>query len=298
MRVLVPVDFSESSESSIRQIERRPWPDGTEVSVLHVVDTVMLSSGWVDIAPYVDAQTESAKRLVEEIAGRLRSKRLQVSGNVLAGYPASLIPSRAEEWEADFVVLGSHGLGGFRRFLLGSVAKSVLHRTHCSVEIVRGGSVKDSGAPMKILLATDGSIYSERAVTSVAQRPWPRGSVVQILGVAELAPPGIDAWDSPGGIGDRVLDERIKAAKDDVKRAKSTINDAGLKSLTEVLTGYPKGSIVDHATEWGADLIVVGSHGRQGIRRLLIGSVAEAVALHATCSVEVIRERRMVRAIE
>jgi len=187
------------------------------------------------------------------------------------------------------------GNGSKSRFLLGSVAKSVLHGTRCSVEIVRGSCVKDTGAPMKILLATDGSVYSERAVSSVAQRPWPKGSIVEVLGVAALAPPGMDPWYSQGGIADRLLDDRIKAAKDDVKRAKGAISGTGLKTLTEVLTGYPKGSIIDHAAEWGADLIVVGSHGRHGIRRLLIGSVAEAVALHASCSVEVIRERTAVQ---
>jgi len=291
VKILLAVDFSESSEATILQVERRPWPTDSEVFVLHVIDTVMLSSGWVDLSPYVEAQTESARRLVDEAAQRLRSRRLHASSAVLTGYPAALIPAEGERWGADLVVVGSHGAGRVSRFLLGSVARSVLHNTHCSVEIVRGFSAKGEGSPMRILVATDGSKYADRAVQSIAARPWPKGSVVEILGVAELAPPGIDPWYLAGGVVDQIVDERIKTAKDDVKKANAVISGAGLNAITEVLTGYPRDSIIDHAREWGADLIVVGSHGRRGIWRLLIGSVAEAVALHATCSVEVVRER-------
>jgi len=74
-----------------------------------------------------------------------------------------------------------------------------------------------------------------------------------------------------------------------VYQAMQAVSSAGLKTTGEVLSGYPKAKIVDEAKKWGADLVVVGSHGRRGVERILLGSVSEAVALHADCSVEVIR---------
>ena len=74
-----------------------------------------------------------------------------------------------------------------------------------------------------------------------------------------------------------------------VREAKEILANAGLKLTGAVVSGYPKAAIVDEAKVWGADLIVVGAHGRRGLELLLMGSVSEAVAMHTHCSVEVIR---------
>src|SRR5215469_12445878 len=83
---------------------------------------------------------------------------------------------------------------------------------------------------------------------------------------------------------------KARAARS-AKEAEEIVSIAGLKVLPKVVCGYPKASILDEAKEWGADLIVMGSHGRHGLKRLLLGSVAEAVALHSSCSVEVIKDQ-------
>jgi nucleotide-binding universal stress UspA family protein len=291
MKVLLPIDFSESTESVINSVERRPWPADTEIAVLHVVDTVSVANGWVDLSPYIESQTESAKGLAAEAAKRLFSKGLGVSEVVCYGYPPAVILEYAEKWGANLGVVGSHGLGAVARFLLGSVAKSLLQGAHCSVEIVRMPSTKETGAALKILLATDGSSYSQCAARSIAERPWRKGTVVEVLAVAEVVTTAPDPWYASGQIAERLQVERLKAAKEDAKSAEDILSAAGLKPLTKVVCGYPKASILDEAKEWGAHLIVVGSHGRRGLKRLLLGSVAETVALHSHCSVEVIRQQ-------
>jgi len=287
MKVLLPIDFSDFSEAAISEVKRRPWPESTKLSILHVVETI--TTGWIDLSTYIADQTASARKLVGEAAKQLSATGLQASDLVLCGYPPVLIPQYAEAWGADLVIVGSHGAGGLARFLLGSVAKSVLQATQCSVEIFRLRERRENGAQMKILLATDGSEYSEQAARAIAERPWPTGTIVKVLGVVELPPAGVDPWNAAAWVIDSLREERTKNAGDSVNQAESIVASAGLKTLTEVVAGHAKVTIIDNAKEWNADLIALGSHGRRGFKRLLLGSVAETVALHAHCSVEVIR---------
>jgi nucleotide-binding universal stress UspA family protein len=144
---------------------------------------------------------------------------------------------------------------------------------------------------MKILLATDGSPCSERAVKEVARRPWPADSQVRVVSVVE--PPGPLAAEPYMGLADYF--EEAEALKR--KEAGAALESAaeklraggGIQVSTEVLTGSPKRRIVEEAEEWGADLVVVGSHGYKSWERMLLGSVSQAVSAHAACSVEIVR---------
>jgi nucleotide-binding universal stress UspA family protein len=81
-----------------------------------------------------------------------------------------------------------------------------------------------------------------------------------------------------------------KQASEAIERAMAILRDGGEFEITmEIVEGSPKRVILDEAERWGADLIVVGSHGRRGLQRFLLGSVSQAVALHAPCSVEIVR---------
>jgi nucleotide-binding universal stress UspA family protein len=148
---------------------------------------------------------------------------------------------------------------------------------------------------MKILLATDGSDYSKAAIKAVADRPWPEGSEVKILSVMEAAyVPTTDVWVLPDNYYNE-LDEAargqaeaaVKAAVEEINAAKT----AGLKVIAEIKSGSARSVILDEAEKWGADLIVLGSHGYTGLQRFLLGSVSYAIATHAHCSVEIVRRK-------
>jgi nucleotide-binding universal stress UspA family protein len=148
---------------------------------------------------------------------------------------------------------------------------------------------------MKILLAIDGSDYSKAAVNSVAERPWPEGSEVKIISAMETPyAPTTETWVLPDNYYkelERVSKEQADAAvKDAVERIRSG-KTAGLEITTTVTSGSAREVILDEAERWDADLIVVGSHGYSGWRRLLLGSVSHAVATHAHCSVEIVRQK-------
>jgi nucleotide-binding universal stress UspA family protein len=148
---------------------------------------------------------------------------------------------------------------------------------------------------MKILLATDGSDYSKAAVNSVAERPWPQGSEVKIISAMEIPyAPTTETWVMPDSYYselDRVAREQAEAAvKDAVERIESG-KASGIEIITKIISGSAGEAILDEAERWDADLIVLGSHGYKGWRRFLLGSVSHAVATHAHCSVEIVRQK-------
>lgn len=146
---------------------------------------------------------------------------------------------------------------------------------------------------MKILLAIDSSSYSADAAEAVATRPWPPGTIVRVLTAVESIAPPVGEWWYGGGDGlERVQQEMTTHAERLVTGVAETLRASGLTAETAVSYGDPRSVIVDEAKGWSADLIVVGSHGYTGIKRWLLGSVAQSVVSHAPCSVEVVRKKQ------
>ena len=145
---------------------------------------------------------------------------------------------------------------------------------------------------MRVLLAVDGSPASEDAIEEVRRRPWPTPTTVRIVSVIQpYTPPMTEVVLAAATIDDirrrqAVEAERLTAA------AGERIAGPGVTVETAVLEGDPRTMIVDDADAWQADLIVLGSHGRTGLKRLVLGSVAQSVVAHAHCSVEVVRRRK------
>ena len=303
MRILLAIDSSELSEAVVSAVERRPWPPGTIVCVLTVIDLLALTSAVGYLEPFIKSENDAAKKLVDEVAERLGRRDLQTTTLAVEGYPGTSIVEEAVKWGADLVFVGSHGHSGFVRFLLGSIAKAVVQNAPCSVEIVRHPKhdkdhpdhekLAESPVGLRILLATDGSNYSVAAARSIAARPWTNDSEVRIVSVVEQIVPAAGPWYSAGAIGERVREDNTRNSEASVSAANEIIANAGIKTETAVLEGSPKNRIVEESKAWGAHLIVVGSHGRRGLTRYLLGSVSEAVAMHAHCSVEVIRDRAL-----
>lgn len=143
---------------------------------------------------------------------------------------------------------------------------------------------------MKILLAIDDSKFSEAAIESIIRQAKPQKTEVRVLHVIEAIPiyPDGQAW-GYGPEASQVLEEQRKEAEGLVARAGKTLREKNFKVMTAIEEGNPKEVIIDSAAEWQADLIVVGSHGRKGLDRFFMGSVSEAVARHARCSVQIVR---------
>ena len=142
---------------------------------------------------------------------------------------------------------------------------------------------------MTILLAIDDSKFSEAAIQAVAAQA-PRDTKVWVLHVLE--PPSTLLGREMGGREpefEAVWKVRREHAEALVAKAAERLHNSGLNATPILKEGDPKSRIIDLATEWRADLIVLGSHGRKGLKRFLIGSVSEGIARHANCSVEIVR---------
>lgn len=142
---------------------------------------------------------------------------------------------------------------------------------------------------MKILLAVDGSAASDDAIDEVRSRPWPTPSTVRVLSVIQpFTPPATEVVLASATLDD-IRARQIEEAERFTKAAGERIAAPALTVEAAVREGDPRTEIVDAADEWQADLIVVGSHGRTGLKRLVLGSVSQSVVAHAHCSVEVVR---------
>jgi nucleotide-binding universal stress UspA family protein len=143
---------------------------------------------------------------------------------------------------------------------------------------------------VKILVAVDDSEFSEQALRFAAAHVPAQGAEIRVLHVLQpiafSAPPQMAAAYAPE------LESQGKEARELVERAAAALRPKGFKVETAVEKGDIRLKIVDCAAEWNADLIVVGSHGRTGIPRVLLGSVAEFVARQAPCSVLIVRRRK------
>jgi nucleotide-binding universal stress UspA family protein len=144
---------------------------------------------------------------------------------------------------------------------------------------------------MKILLAIDGSAPSQMAIDEVAHRPWPSTSTLRILSVIRPFTPPATEIVLAAATFEEIRQRQAEDAEQLTRQAAKRITARELSVETAVREGDPRTAIVDDADEWQADLIVVGSHGRTGLTRLVMGSVAQAVVAHAHCSVEVVKRR-------
>ncbi len=145
---------------------------------------------------------------------------------------------------------------------------------------------------MNILLPLDDSPYSEAALQAVLERAWAKGTRFYVLSVVEPFHPEYAGWHtSYVPLALEAQKELVDAAKVLVEGAGRLLEESFGKGCVtcEVMEGYIKDKILELAREWPADLIVMGSHGRRGFTRFLLGSVSETVVTHAPCSVEIVK---------
>jgi nucleotide-binding universal stress UspA family protein len=288
MRVLIAIDGSKASEVVLQEALTRPWPTGSAFCLITVVDPFFFTK-----APsLLDEARGVAGQFLKDAAVAFEEKGWNVTVEVVLGNPRRAVSECAEEWHADLVLVGSQGLNALARLALGSTVKSVLRHTKCSVEIVRKPQDTPEGgaARRRILVATDGSEFSTRALSSIAERPWPEGTEVKIISVPEFTTWLGDFPSFPLGQVEKLNKSALDAAKAAVALGEEILSKKGFRVTASIAfeAEAPAKTILDEARDWKADLLVVGSHGRRGFDRFAMGSVSESVAMNAPCSVEVV----------
>ena len=280
MRILIGVDGSRAADLACELVASRTWPTGTRVSLFGVTESV----DWKEPKPGVASpDTTGLEIVLEERAETLRRCGLSVQAGVELGRPGELLVERAADWFADLIVVGSRGLGPIASAIRGSVSAHLVDHAGCPVLVAR------SPEATRMLLATDGTA-SSRSIPRVLAG-WGnafRGLPVDILSVAPR-----DAFVTPWGVG--YEDEREATGPDLVvhegiaEEVADEMMELGWHAVAIARAGDPGREIVTAGREWGADFVVTGSRGISTLRRLVAGSVAHDVLLHARSSVLVVR---------
>ena len=289
MRVLLATDGSDDARAAAAYLGGLPMPADTQVRVISVV---AIPPSPIDIPTVRDFQGslhEEARAIADAAAATLVKRARTVEARVIEGDPRDALVRAAEEWPADLVVLGARGLSGVAGFLLGSVSLAVTRHAHCSVLVVKG-----TVRPVRrVVIAVDGSEPAAAAVGFVAGLPLGAGATVSLVGVVErprfpaTTPAAVSGLVREGI--DRIVAERSAALADTLDRAAAPFESRGTPVSRRVAVGHPSRDILEMAEAEAADLIVMGARGLGGLKRLLLGSVSEAVLCDASRPVLIVR---------
>lgn len=144
---------------------------------------------------------------------------------------------------------------------------------------------------MKIIIGVDDSSYSQAAIDWVKKYPWPKGVEFFVLSVARISALAYATPDGGGGYAAEMLEGEMKYHEEIASGYERELRERGFATTGVVVQGDPRDALVNLAIQKNADLVVVGSHGRSGVSKMMLGSVADYVTSHAPCSVTVVKSR-------
>lgn len=262
-RILVPTDGSEESDAAYVAIMPLVRAYAPEVAVLYVFEDPEASF----VPP---ARIAKACRA-------LRSAQVNAHLELRVGKPADQILEVAKGRKTDLIAISTHGRTGVGRLLWGSVAEAVLRRAELPVLVTRPGAYEQ---PWKrIVVALDGSERSEGIFPDAVRVAKKLGATLDLVRVAVPVPPLLGIGDVP--MPPLPADDLLPYLKTMVERARN----GGVEARAVELEGGVRTRILQHVQESGAGLLCLTTHGRSGLARVLLGSMAEDLLRHAPCPV-------------
>ncbi len=291
--ILAATDFSPTADVAVAAARRIAVERGSRLILTHVCSLHHFAAGGP--APALSAELEEAvrsasERKLTEIAGSFEGDEIDIDTYFETGDPDVRILQLAEKSEADLVVLGTRGLSGLRHLILGSTAAEVVRGAPCPVLTLHESGPNRVEAPRVILVAHDFSAQSAEAV-EVATRFYggPDAGKVVLLHVYHL-PKLLEPVLGDIEVMPISFDEIVEPLKEDLEPMAEKLRAAGFEVECRVAQGDPSAVITETAPEVGADLVVMGTHGRSGFKHMLLGSTAERVVQHAACPVLTVRK--------
>ena len=304
MRILLAIDQSKDSKVTINLLGRLRWPVGSTLILLHITtrDDEIMAKGSSRLTTKKSGDSGKAVPRIHSELQRLEkllaSDTLQVQSMVVNGIPGKEILSVIQKKKIDMAVLGSRGLSRISGLLLGSVSEWVLNDASCSVLVGRPTARKAKGSSgLKVLLSTDGSQDSWNAVDVLKGIGLPEASTVTVLHVIRKQVYETEQFVDRAGKSQTEFSRMAKALCGNrgsggvslLEKTRNALSSLSLPVKECLALGHEAQEILKVARRQKVDLLLVGSAGRTGLRRLLMGSVAHAVCRHAPCSVLVVR---------
>ncbi|MBY0357243.1 MAG: universal stress protein [Candidatus Obscuribacterales bacterium] len=285
MKALLAVDNSVHSNHAVQEVIRSPWEPGSEL----IVVTVVTSPFGFKLPTEIP---DSARAFVNGISNQIKTENssfTSVEGKVTLGNPKSVILTMAKALGVELLIIGARR-ADFSKMVFGGVSHPLLLASECSVRIARA---KKSHSHLRVLIALDASESARMAIEQVLSRPWPAKTEFICLNVV----PTFTDLNSrtPIMFADEEVEreraELLKVGTAELESATKILHD-NLPQCTarnEILYGDPRECLIRASQDYDADLIVLGSQGRNFSAQVAVGSVSESVALWADCSVEIVR---------
>ena len=302
IKVFIPYDGSENAEMALDDMSRAGLPQSIDAFVA-------VTNVWLPLSPYEITRAVSARRMklltsgissfvpalrdyeeqrVLSLEAGRRIRSIFPTGNVRTeamqemAAVASEILRKAKTWGAELIILGSKISPSPQITDYAGPSLRVAQDAHCSVRIARTSDRKSDSA-MQIIIAVDESNSTARVVNAVAERCWPAGTKAKIVVVRKSGPR------------DPVRDS---AAALELNGLANKLRAIGLEVSTTVRVGQPQDVLFQEARELSADCIFIDSHGLDqgravGLDHCGLGKIAEALVLGASCSVEVVRPKKL-----
>ncbi len=284
-KILLSTDGSEYSEGAIREAIKLAKKCSSKLTVLSVIDT---NPEFDALAPQLVEKKEKEARLnIDAVQARARQEGVDCDTIVHEGEePYKYIVDEAIKSKSTMIVMGRRGRTGLKRLMMGSVTSRVIGHAPCNVLVVPKAAQLEF---KNIVVATDGSKYSAAAASEALGLAKWNGSALTVISVVPselMTPSDIDFTITQREL---IAEKEMHEAEKNAKVVKEAAQKEGVVVKAFVLSGRPADAIIETAQEKKADLIVLGSHGRTGVERLLMGSVAERVIVLASCPVLVVK---------
>jgi len=286
-RILMATDFSEFGDRAAGVAMDFAAAVGATLDWTHAVEVSIESQPLFSTGP-VSSPVDQASKLsalkLEDLKNHAIERGLRSDSRGLRGSPAAAIVAHAAELEADLIVVGSHGHTGIRHALIGSVAERIVREAGCSVLVVKGDRPLFEGLPLVLGedLSPSTSIARDIATSLAETLDLP----LHIVHAIDAGIPYLSTLEIvlPTELVGNLYAE-AKEQLESIARESPSVRIAN----EEISSEHPSDAICAAARKVDASLIVVGSHGRRGVERILLGSTAEKVVRHAPCSIFVAR---------
>lgn len=282
--IIIPTDGSEFSEGAIREGIELAKNSSSKIRALYVIE---FNPEYESLAPNLaEKEEKTAQDTLKALKERAEKEGVECTALMIRNeFPYRAIVDEAESSGASLIVMGRRGRTGIKRLLMGSVTAKVIGHSKVDVLVVpRAAEITCKN----ILTATDGSIYAKNSIKVASEIAKSCGASLNIISVIlseNISLPDITRVETQREL---ILESALKDAEKNISEAKDIASGIGVSAKDIIAAGRPFEQIVEASKQINADLIVLGSYGKTGLTKALMGSVTEKVIGLASCATLVI----------
>ena len=295
-KILVPLDGSATAEAALPYVEALAVGFKTPVELLSVIDvgamTAYLTADKVPQLDSVVAKEEENSRSYLESVIKNYSASFAAACDVVRGDPAEEILQSASKDRDPLIAMATHGHSGAKRWLLGSVAEKVLRNSSCPLFLVRASEAQTEARRIinSIVVPLDGSALAEQILPTVSQ--WAQALDLEVALIRAVEFPALTYYGSEEDFAayENFQEDEKREAAAYLKTKAQALIAGGVRTVsTSVLGGSAAAAIISYTREAPRALIAMSTHGRSGVRRWMLGSIAEKVVRHGEDPVLIVR---------